>query len=110
MIPVACPTSRWLFEAPAAEPSPRMDWIDRVLGRAAIDRTYRELLLTEPALALTGEPLPAGLMAAICAIEAPDLGEFARRALAAQASAAPTPVRATEPSPIARARLVGAAA
>jgi hypothetical protein len=79
-----------------------MDWIDRVLGRAAVDPPYRQLLLSSPALALTGEPLPAGLMAAVCSIRAANLREFAERALSAQAQNAQTAsrrARQADPAP-----------
>src|SRR5437588_12423804 len=81
------------------EISPGVEWIDRITGRAAVDPAYRELLFTKPALALTGEPLPAGLLAALRQIHARDLFEYARLAIAAMEAhlASVEPRRGGEP-------------
>jgi hypothetical protein len=68
------------------EISPGVEWLDRITGRAAVDPRYRELLFTQPSLVLTGEPLPAGLTAALCTIKTRDLSEYARLALEALAA------------------------
>jgi hypothetical protein len=68
------------------EVAPDIDWLDRVTGRAAVDPSYRELLLSQPAAALRGEALPVGLFAALANIRARDLSEFARLAIETDAA------------------------
>jgi hypothetical protein len=63
------------------EIAPDIDWLDRVTGRAAVDPSYRELLLSQPAAALKGEELPVALLAALARIQARDLSEYARLAI-----------------------------
>lgn len=70
--------------APIELADPAMDPLDRIVGRAAVDPHFRHQLLTTPAMALTGEPLPAGLMLALSSIRAPNLADFARQAIEAQ--------------------------
>lgn len=109
------PPARPSTSASTVEVSPGLAWFDRILGRAAVDPAYRELLFTKTALALTGEPLPAGLVMALCDIRTRDLGEFARQALAADAAHAARAHAPTEALPVdlpelARAKRVPAAA
>jgi hypothetical protein len=68
------------------EIAPDVDWLDRVTGRAAVDPTYRELLLSRPALALNNEALPVGLFSALSNIRARDLSEYARLAIETDAA------------------------
>ena len=79
------------------EVAPGLDWLDRVTGRAAVDPVYRELLFTRPALALTGEPLPAGLLADLARIHTRDLFEYARLAIAAEAAHRPRAAERRDP-------------
>jgi len=70
----------------AVEIAPDLDWLDRVTGRAAVDPTYREQLLSRPAAALIGESLPVGLFVELGKIRARDLSEYARLAIEIEAA------------------------
>ena len=72
--------------SPPVEIAPDLEWLDRVTGRAAVDPAFRELLLSRPAAALGGEPLPVGLFAALARIRARDLSEYARLAIETEAA------------------------
>jgi hypothetical protein len=68
------------------EIAPDVEWLDRILGRAAVDPAYRELLLDQPSAALAGEPLPVGLIVALGEIRADDLFGYARLAVATESA------------------------
>jgi hypothetical protein len=89
---------------------PGVGWLDAVLGRAAVEPAYRELLLAQPAMALTGVPLSAGLLAAVTRIRVDTLREFAQQAIAAKvATAAPANPTAMPVRPSRKRTLVSAA-
>jgi len=72
--------------SPPVEIAPDLEWLDRVTGRAAVDPSFRELLLSRPAVALGGEALPDGLFWALSNIQARDLSEYARLAIETEAA------------------------
>ena len=59
----------------------RMDPLDRIVGRAALQEGFRSRLLRWPIDALADEPLPARLLERLGAISAATLAEFAAVAL-----------------------------
>jgi hypothetical protein len=74
------------YRSPPVEIAPDVEWLDRVTGRAAVDPSFRELLLSRPGAALGDEPLPAALFSALSSIRARDLSEYARLAIETEAA------------------------
>jgi hypothetical protein len=64
--------------------APSVDPLDLIVGRAAVDSSFRDLLLRDPVGALETQPMPLRLKRALVAVRARDLGEFAVRALDAE--------------------------
>jgi len=58
-----------------------MDPLDRIVGRAYLDLSFRLMLLRWPRAALADEPLPDELRDRLSAITAADMSEFAAIAL-----------------------------
>jgi hypothetical protein len=82
---------------------PTMDPVDRVVGRACADLSFRSALLANPAAALAAESMPLALKRLLVGIRAGTLDEFATRALVARdelvgmssLEQAPPPLRAS---------------
>jgi hypothetical protein len=84
-VPAAASSDQPVSSAPAIVPvvpsDGRMDPLDRIIGRAALQEGFRSRLLRWPTDALTDEVVPDGLREQLSPISAETLAEFATVAL-----------------------------
>lgn len=72
-----------LHETPQFIPAPDVPWADLICGRAAIDRVFRERLLSDPESVLTEMNVPTSILNKIAnpRRRSRNLQEFSQRAI-----------------------------